>query len=175
MYRMRVVATAGITGAAIAVAGAAAAWATPAPAYSTWPSAQRAAGFPLHRPTKTFGLKRAGGILVTPCAVTGHLRWRDVGANYEGTRHRVLAIEQNNSGAPCSNFGEARLLGHYAVDGTTADLFGVCGMHGLPPCSSVNKYLFLTWVRHGISFQGTSHNEPRTSLVAFARALVLVH
>jgi hypothetical protein len=173
MYRMRKIATAAVMGAVIAIAGAAAAGATSAATYSTWARAQRAAGFPLHKPTETFGLKRSGGILVFPCAA-GHPHWRDVGANYGGLSGRVLSIDQNNSGAPCSNFGDARFLGRYSVDGTTAELFGACGMHGLPPCSSIHKFLFLTWIRHGIAFQASSNDEWRMSLVTFARGLVRV-
>jgi hypothetical protein len=171
---MRKIALAACTGGTIALMAASAATARPAATYTTWRAAQHAAGFTLLKPTQTFGLKRMGGILVTPCESTGQLRKRDVGASYGVTNHQLVAIEENNSGHPCSNFGEASYLGSYRVNGASAKLYGACGTPDTPPCSSPHIYLFLTWARHGIAYQATSHDKQRMALVTFARDLAPV-
>ena len=143
--------------------------------FHSWHAAQRAAGFRLKRPTRLDGLTRSGAIFVERCQVTGELRKRDVFAAYGKEQHRFLSISQNNSGAPCGNFGEAKKLRTYRVHGARATLFGVCGIKGEPSCHRRRIFLFLTWKRHHRYYVATSHNERRHALVSFARSLRSVH
>jgi hypothetical protein len=138
--------------------------------FHTWRAAQDAAGFQLIRPTRLHGLTRAGHIHVTRCDVTGELKKREVFAAYGSARHRELNLEQNNSGEPCGNFGEAKELGTFRVHSRRATLFGACGMMGEPSCGKRDIFLFLTWKKHGIAFEAQSHDERRHTLVSFARS-----
>src|ERR1700690_3488960 len=65
--------------------------------FSTWGAAQRAAGFGLMKPGKTYGLHR-GPIVVNRCLVNGKLSKRQVIAGYGSFLTKALAINQNNSG-----------------------------------------------------------------------------
>jgi hypothetical protein len=139
-----------------------------------WRPAQRAAGFTLVRPTSTYGLGRSGPILVQRCAAAGEQRKPDVIASYGSYLHRLLGIQQNDSGGPCGNFGAARRLASYRVDHVTARLWGVCRMPHAPRCRARKIWLFLIWRKHGVRYQATSHNVWRAVIVGFARGLVAV-
>ena len=139
--------------------------------FHSWHAAERAAGFGLKRPTRLHGLTRSGLIVVTRCEVTGQLGKRDVFASYGKVQHRFLNISQNNSGAPCGDFGEAKKLRTYLIHGARGTLFGVCGMKGERSCHKRNIFLFLTWRQHHIFYVATSHDERRHVLVNFARSL----
>jgi len=141
--------------------------------YSSWKAAQRAAGFSLKHPTKTYTLKRSGDILVEKCEVTGELSKRDVFARYGSVRHQLLSIDQNNSGGPCGNFGEAKTLRTYRVEGVKATLYGFCDLPALPSCNSRKAQLLLTWLKHGVYYEASSRGEWRAVLVSFARSLHL--
>lgn len=179
MHRMRTLA-AGLAvavslgaGATALAPGALASAARPAGVgvFHTWPAAQRAAGFGLLRPGRTYGLRPNGLISVVRCQVTGKLSKRDVFASYGSFMGRELSIRQDNAHGPCGNFGEARRLGHYRVHGRWAALFGVCGRHLGPPCSSRKITLYLTWAKGAKYYEASSHNERRATLVGFARHL----
>jgi hypothetical protein len=139
-------------------------------AFHTWSAAQSAAGFGLRKPTRTYGL-RLGPIVVTRCQATGKLKKRNVIASYGSPLHRLLAITQNNSGGACGDFGSARKLGTYRVQGRRAVLYGACGKNIGPPCSSRKISLFLVWTKNGKYCLASSHNERRSTLVRFARSL----
>lgn len=139
--------------------------------FHSWRAAQRAAGFGLYAPVRTYGLRRNGLIIVDRCQVTGKLSRRNVFAGYGSFLGRELSIAQNNSGGPCGNFGAARRLGTVRVMGQRATLYGVCGRHLGPPCSSRKITLYLTWAKHGKYYEASAHNERPASLVGFARSL----
>ena len=139
--------------------------------FHTWGAAQRAAGFGLLRPGRTYGLRPNGLISVVRCQVTGKRSKRDVFASYGSFLGRELSIRQDNASGPCGNFGEARRLGSYLVHGRRATLFGVCGKHLGPPCSSRRITLYLTWAKRGRYYEASAHNERRATLVGFARHL----
>ena len=143
-------------------------------AFLRWRPAQRAAGFALLRPTSTYGLDRSGPILVQRCTATGAARKRDVIASYGSFRRRLLGIEQNDSGGPCGNFGAARKLDTYRVDHAAARLWGICRMPHAPRCRARKIWLFLTWRKHGVYYQASSHNVWRAVIVGFARGLAAV-
>ena len=183
MHRIRSTAAAIALGLAVAASGLSAAAAAPAaparPAgtgsFTTWAAAQKAAGFKLVRPGTTFGLKLTGKIDVSKCEVTGEESARLVAAGYGKPSKTFLAIEQNNSGQPCGNVGVAKDLGHYQVDGVRAYLIGVCGVPEVPaPCSSRNIWLYLSWTKHHVFYQASSHDQWRATIVSFARQLVAV-
>ena len=140
--------------------------------FHSWRAAQRAAGFGLIRPGNTYGLRQNGLISVVRCQASGQMSKRDVFASYGSfLSGRELSIRQDNSGTPCGNFGAARVLGHYRVQGRRATLFGVCGRHLGPPCSSRKITLYLTWRKHGNYYEASSRNERRPAIVGFARTL----
>ncbi|HEY7145651.1 MAG TPA: hypothetical protein VH637_15525 [Streptosporangiaceae bacterium] len=139
-------------------------------AFGSWASAQHAAGFGLRKPARTFGLRR-GPIVVSRCQAAGKLSRRNVIASYGSALRRLLALSQNNSGGACGNFGAARKLGHYRVLGRRATLWGACGKHIGPSCSSRKISLFLVWAKHRRYYLASSHNERRRTLVRFARGL----
>lgn len=141
-------------------------------AFGSWRAAQRAAGFGLIRPGNTYGLRRNGLISVVRCQASGQMSKRDVFASYGSfLSGPELSIRQDNASTPCGNFGEARVLGHYRVHGRRATLFGVCGKHLGPPCSSRKITMYLTWRKHGNYYEASSHDERRTTIVGFARSL----
>lgn len=160
----------GSASAALAPAMAAGRFPAATGSFSSWHAAQHAAGFQLLHPARLHGLKRANAIFVTRCEVTGELKKREVFAVYGSFKHRALNLEQNNSGGPCGNFGEARKLASYRVHSVTATLFGACGVKGEPSCGKRDIDLFLTWNKGGIAFQAASHDERRPTLVSFARS-----
>lgn len=148
--------------------------AAPAGSYSTWRAARRAAGFRLKAPTRTYRLARTHPILVGKCQASGRLSKRDVYAEWGGAHMRYLALDQNNSGGPCSNFGAARFLGRYRVQGHRARMYGFCGSRGLPSCHSRGVVLVLVW-RSGKRYYVTySSHEWRATLLGFARHLRFV-
>jgi hypothetical protein len=139
--------------------------------FSTWRRAQRAAGFRLRRPTYTAGLRRAEPVLVEKCLAAHELSKRNVLSLYGSLRKGLLVLEQNNSGHPCGDFGEAKKLGTYRIEGAKATLWGSCGAHGMPPCSHKRIALFLEWRRYGIYRLASSYNERKRTLLRFARGL----
>lgn len=142
--------------------------------FLSWRAAQRAAGFGLYRPGNTHGLRRSGVISVDRCQASGRQSKRDVFASYGSFLARWLSIQQNNSGGACGNFGAARRLGSYRVMGTRATLWGVCGAHLGPPCSSRKITMFLIWKKNGNYYVAGSHNERRRVIISFARSLYRV-
>jgi hypothetical protein len=139
--------------------------------FRTWSAAQRAAGFRLRVPKRTYGLKRTHPILVNRCRVTGKLSKRDVFAEWNGSNKRSLWVDQNNSGGPCSNFGAARPLGTYRIHGHKAHMFGFCGVKGLPSCHRRNIVLTLVWKAGKKYYVTYSTNEWRSTLAGFSRGL----
>jgi hypothetical protein len=142
----------------------------PTARYHSWRRAQRAAGFRLRVPTRTYGLTRKNAILVGPCDAAGQRRKRDVYAEW-GAGRAFLALDQNNSGSACSNFGAARFLGHYRVQGHRARLYGFCGSHGLPSCRGKAAVLVLTWRAGRHFYVAYSSHQWRATLLGFARHL----
>ena len=166
MHRMRTLAV-GLTvaislgsGAAALAPAALASVARPASVgtFHSWRAAQRAAGFGLIRPGNTYGLRRNGLISVVPCQASGQMSKRQVFASY-------------GSFLSGPELGAARVLGHYRVQGRRATLYGVCGKHLGPPCSSRRITMYLTWRKHGNYYEASSHNERRHTIVGFARSL----
>jgi hypothetical protein len=139
--------------------------------FTTWAAAQTAAGFHLKRPTNVHGLTRTGKLQVTTCEVTGSTTKHDVGATYGKLSTGLLTLDQNNSGHPCGDVGDARLLATPKVDGVKAHLFGACGMSGEPSCSSKRTFLFLIWAKGKIAFVAQSHQETRAAIISFGRSL----
>jgi hypothetical protein len=139
--------------------------------FTTWPAAQRAAGFRLKKASRTYGLRRTNAIEVSKCTATGRLSKRDVFAEWQGAKRTSLAIDQNNSGGPCSNFGAAKPLGTYRVQGHRARMFGFCGVSGLPSCRARNVVLVLDWKASRNFYVTYSRNEWRSTLVGFSRSL----
>jgi hypothetical protein len=164
-----------LTAAALTTAIAAPALPVGTGQFVTWRGAQLAAGFPLLKPTKTDSLARTGDIAVARCEISRKkASKRLVTASYGLTARANLTLTQNNSGAPCNRIGTAKLVGRYRVDGALADLTAGCGRRGLPPCSSVAIFLFLTWRKDGVYYRASSFGEPRSVLLGFARGLVRV-
>jgi hypothetical protein len=148
--------------------------ATPAGSYQSWRAAQRAAGFRLKTPARTYGLTRKHPILVSKCLAAGRTSKRDVYAEWDGARRRYLTLDQNNSGGACSNFGAARFLGTYRVQGQRARLYGFCGSRGLPSCRGRGTVLVLSWRSGQRYYVAYSGREWRATLLGFARHLRFV-
>jgi hypothetical protein len=161
----------GATTAALAPAALASASPAGNGSFTSWAKAQTAAGFNLKKPTVLHGLTRTGKIRVSTCEVTGSLTKRDVEAVYGKLSTGLLTLDQNNSGHPCGDIGEARLLATVKVEGVKARLFGACGMTGEPPCSSKRVFLTLIWKKGKISLVTQSHQETRAALISFSRSL----
>ena len=142
----------------------------PTARYHSWRRAQRAAGFRLKVPARTYGLTRKNAILVGPCDAAGQRRKRDVYAEW-GAGQKFLALDQNNSGGACSNFGAARFLGIYRVQGQRARLYGFCGSRGLPSCRAKAAVLVLTWRAGKHFYVAYSSHQWRATLLGFARHL----
>jgi hypothetical protein len=139
--------------------------------YKTWPAAQRAARFRLLRPAVTYDLKiQMGGIRVSGCAGADTA---NVVAQYGRASGRDIVLFQDDArGAqPCENPGEGSTLGSYKVDGTTAILYGACGIPGSPSCSAPHQYYWLVWTRHGRYYQVFTHDLTRWQNVRVARRL----
>jgi hypothetical protein len=143
--------------------------------FATWRGAQRAAGFGLMKPTKTFGLTKASDIIVARCEISRKMASkRIVIGQYATTAPRSLTISQNNSNGPCTHLRSSKALGTYQIDGVNAYLTGDCDAKGLPSCSLTKIFLFLTWRTDGIYCQVSSFGEPASVLLSFARGLVRV-
>lgn len=143
--------------------------------FASWRGAQHAAGFPLQRPTKTYGLPKNSKISVGRCEISKKkAKKRVVIASYGLTVNANLTLSQNNSGAPCTKTGKATALGHYTIDGHRATLTGVCGIKGLPSCKSTKIFLFLVWRGHGVYYQAMSFGKSRRVIVGFAKGLARV-
>lgn len=188
MHRSRVVtvwqalgttAAALITSAALALPAAAGTGA-PAPrsaspaaaqAFATWPQAETAAGFPLHRPTHLHGLQRAGSVSVRRCEMPGQHSKRFVTAVYGSPFSALISLGENNSGALCGSLINAPFLRNVRVHGVTGKLFGDCGDgSGQGGCRS-DGALELTWTRNGTVYEVKSLSEPQHVLLNFARHL----
>ncbi len=163
---------------ALVLAGTAGAQALAAPAgahhlgmYGSWTAAQRAAGYRLLRPTRTYSHVRNGLIGVSRCELKKKGAKHVVSVSYGLTPFSVLSLSQNNSGGPCASTGKVKPLGTYKVDGTTAVLTGKCGLPGLRPCSSRKIFLLLTWRKHGVWYVAGSYGLPRGTLAGFATGL----
>jgi hypothetical protein len=143
---------------------------TPAGAgsFKTWAAAQRAAGFSLSVPKNTAGLTRTHNILVTRCLATSKVRY-DVYAQW-GLK-TFLALDQNNTGAACSNFGAATFLKTYKISGITYRLFGFCGRGFQPSCSSKAAPLVLIWKIGSHYYVAISKGVLRGTLVSFATSV----
>jgi hypothetical protein len=142
--------------------------------FANWKPAQKAAGFRLLMPTRTFKHVRNGDLIVTRCAATVKKKkaaHRVVIANYGLTPFSTLALYQNNLGSPCSSIGKVTMLRKVKVNGTTAQLSGKCGMKGLRSCKSSKIFLFLTWTKKHIYYMATSFGEPSKTLIGFATGL----
>jgi len=140
--------------------------------FSTWHSAQAAAGFRLLQPTKTYGLPATGKISVARCDISrkkakaGKLL---VIASYGRTVKANLTLSQDNAGVPCTRTHFIKYLGKFKVNGGSARMNGVCGVGKLPSCASRKIFLFLTWRSRGVYYQAQSYGEPRGVLLGFAR------
>jgi hypothetical protein len=171
MHRMRALAAGlalavSLGGGAMALAPAALAAPTAAAgvgSFRTWSAAKSAAGFGLRKPNRSYGLG-LGPIVVTPCQAKGKLKKRDVIASYGSPLHRLLSIDQNNSGGACGGLRSVTKVRTYRVQGHRAVLY----------TSAHNLSLFLVWTKHGKYYVASSHNEPRSKLVGFARSLRIV-
>jgi hypothetical protein len=142
--------------------------------HKTWRSAQRSAGFRLKAPTATFGLVRTHPILVGRCNAAGQTGKREVYAQWNGSGMRYFALDQNNSGGACGNFGGARFLGTWRIRGHKARMYGFCGHQGQPSCTSKAAVLVLVWREFSRYYVVYSSHEWRRTLVAFARSLKFV-
>jgi hypothetical protein len=139
--------------------------------FKTWSAAQRAAGFTLKKASRTYGLRRTDPIEISKCTAAGRLSKRDVFAEWRGAKRTYLAVDQNNSGGACSNFGAAKPLGTYRIQGHKARMFGFCGVSGLPSCRARNIILVLDWKAGRNYYVTYSRNEWRSTLVGFSRSL----
>jgi len=142
--------------------------------FGSWKAAQKAAGFRLLMPTRTYHHVRNGDLIVTRCAATIKKKkaaHRVVIANYGLTPFSTLAIYQNNLGGPCSSVGKVTKLRKVKVDGAIAQLSGKCGMKGLRSCKSKKIFLFLTWTKRGKYYMATSFGVSSKTLVGFATSL----
>ncbi len=169
---------AGLAAVALLTAGPAFAAAPAAPAavaggsYGSWARAQRAAGFRLKKPHRLFGLTRTHPILVGQCDAAGQRGKHDVYAQWNSKNGLTyLSIDQNNSGRPCSNFGAAKYLGSWRIQGRKARMYGFCGRGKLPSCTSRKVTLVLAWKGGSRYYVDYSHNEWRRTLVSFARSM----
>lgn len=161
---------------AISAAAAAPAIATPAaPAgtgtFTSWPSAQAAAGFVLYRPTVTYGLRNVGHIIISACEVAGGANKRIVSVGYGSFDTRSLTLTQDDANGPCGNGYTGTDLGSYRIHGIKAELWGYCGFDDLPACTSTKIELWLTWQRQADYYVASSYNEARSRLLHFASTL----
>lgn len=186
MHRSRVVTVwqaLGTTAAALVTSAAlalpAAAGTGPAPharpaatgAFTTWPQAETAAGFPLHRPTRLHGLQRSGPVSVRRCEMPGQHSKRFVTAVYGTPFSALISIGENNSGATCGSLLSVPFLRNVRVHGVTGKLFGDCGDgSGMGSCR-LEGALEVIWKRHGTVYEVKSLSEPQHVLLNFARHL----
>lgn len=149
-------------------AGAPAAAPAAAGSFKTWAAAEKAAGFTLHAPARTFGLVRRQDILVTRCAAASGTRY-DVYARWGGATY--LALDQNDTGAACSNPGPSKYLHTYRSGGVTYRLRGFCGGAHQPSCRSKKAILYLVWTIGTRYYAGYSSGVTRSTLLGFATSL----
>jgi hypothetical protein len=136
--------------------------------FKTWAAAQKAAGFTAFIPKNTAGLKRTHNILVSRCSSSSKVRYQIYAA--WGTK-TFLALDQNNTGTACSNFGAATFLKTYKISGVTYKLYGFCGRGSQPSCSSKAAPLVLTWKIGSRYYVGYSKGVLRGTLVTFATSI----
>ncbi len=138
----------------------------------SWRAAQRAAGFGLLMPGRTYGLRRFGGVRVGPCFVPKAAKARDVFASYGPRGNRVIYLDQNDHGRLCARSQvKTTALGSYRIHGVTAKLTGVCGHRRQPSCHSAGFLKLLTWRQGGRFYQAGAWDEPRGVITGFAAGL----
>jgi hypothetical protein len=142
--------------------------------FKTWSAAQKAAGFKLKAAKKTYGLKRVHPITVGRCEVTGKTTKYVVYGEWDGKNNQVLAVDQDNSGGPCGDIGDAKSLGTRRIQGHLAHLYGYCGSHGEPSCAKKDIGLVLSWKAGRDYYVTFSRNEWRGTLTGFSRSLARV-
>jgi hypothetical protein len=164
----------------------------PIKSYRTWEAAQKAAGFPLLKPTRTFGLKLRPGILVLGCLRQIPLhpgkRTRQVLAMYRGRRGLLPALsfsQGRTRHVPCAMPPfprQAKIIAKVRVDGVVAILSRahafLCilkvGSNKKPTCTKFPLWQ-LTWSKHGHFYRVMSPTKAgRIRVVGFARSLVPV-
>jgi hypothetical protein len=133
--------------------------------FPTWPQAETAAGFALHRPTRLHGLHRAGSVTVRRCGTRGQDDKRIVGAVYGTPASPLLSISENNSGSACTTV-DAPFLRNVRIHGVTGQLYGSC----LTSCRR-NGAFDLIWNRNGTVYEAKAVMEPQHVLLNFARHL----
>ena len=160
---------------AAAPASAVAANRTPAGThrYTTWPAAQRAAGFALLRPSATYGLPISGKIEVTSCPQL-HSTW--VFATYSAAHAKPdLAVMQVRHNDGCAGeLPPTVKLATYHVDGAKATLYGACRIFHNPPCKHLAIERFLVWTKGRDYYVVSSYDERPATVVGFARKLKAV-
>jgi hypothetical protein len=139
--------------------------------YTTWKSAQHAAGFQLKYPRSTYGLTRNGKIGVGPCLVSGKLKDKVVDVQYGSFTKHAIGLEQDNAGVACTVGSGGSSLGSYKVGGATAYLHGYCGNGTGYSCASSKIELWLNWRKGRDYYVVSSFNESRSRLVSVARNL----
>lgn len=144
-----------------------------AQAFSTWPQAETAAGFPLHRPTRLHGLHRSGSVNVNRCEMPGQHSKRYVTAIYGDpfAGPPLITLGENNSGAPCGSLVHAPFLRNVRIHSATARLFGDCGDGSGQGGCRPDGQLELIWAHHGTVYEVKSLSEPQHVLLNFARHL----
>jgi len=141
--------------------------------YTTWPAAQRAAGFALLRPSDTDGLPISGKIEVTSCPQL-HSTW--VLAAYASARAKPsLGIMQVRHNDGCAGeLPPTVKLATYHVDGAKATLYGACRILHNPPCTHLAIERFLVWTKGRDYYVVSSYDERPATVVGFARKLKAV-
>ena len=138
--------------------------------YTTWPAAQRAAGFALLKPSATDGLPISGKIEVSSCPSL-HSTW--VLATYASARAKpslgILQVRHNDgcAGEPPPSVK----LATYHVDGAKATLYGVCRLFHNPPCKHLAIERLLIWTKGSVYYSVSSYDERPATIVGFARKL----
>jgi hypothetical protein len=165
--------------------------------YRTWEAAQKAAGFPLLMPTKTFGLKLRRGIYVIGCPriqipppagkPTGQVHaTRQVLAIYGG-RGRLLPLisfsQRRGHRGPCGMPPfprQVKIVAKVRVDGVWAILSrahgSLCSVspNKKPKCRTIVIWQ-LAWAKHGHRYLVSSPTKSgRVRVIGFARSLVPV-
>ncbi len=155
----------------------AAAAAAPSPAavatlpFSTWPQAENAAGFNLHRPTRLHGMHRNGPVNVDRCEMPGEHSKTVAAASYgELTRGQLLSIAENNSGSECTGLVTGGLIRKVSIHGVTGRLYGDCGQGTGRGCRDLGS-LEVLWKRNGIVYEVKSLSQSQTTILNFARHL----
>ena len=134
--------------------------------FTSWPQAESAAGFQLHRPTRLHGLQRAGLVRVSRCEQRGLHSKRLVTAVYGTPFSPLLSIAESNSGTTCSPPPSEPFLRNVRIHGAKGKLYGLC----LISCRQ-RSVLDLVWQRNGTVYEARAANEPKHVLINFARHL----